>query len=58
MVDEVEPKQILGWAQQIVDALCFVHSKCIMHGDLSIHNILLDGHLNTKLADFAGSSLG
>ncbi|KAH8723057.1 kinase-like domain-containing protein [Phaeosphaeriaceae sp. PMI808] len=44
-------------AQQIVDALCFVHSKHVIHGDLNIQNILLDENFNVKLADFAGSSI-
>ncbi len=54
---EVDSEQKLRWAQQIIDALCFVHSRHVIHGDLNIQNILLDEKLNVKLADFAGSSL-
>ncbi|KAF2813573.1 kinase-like protein [Mytilinidion resinicola] len=54
---KVDSEQKLQWAQQIIDALCFVHSMHVIHGDLNIYNILLDENLNAKLADFAGSSL-
>ena len=47
----------LRWAKQIADALRFVHSVNIVHGDVTCSNILLDGQINAKLTDFAGSSL-
>ncbi|KAK4147640.1 kinase-like protein [Dichotomopilus funicola] len=45
------------WTMQIAEALAFVHSAGVVHGDLTCHNVFLDGELNAKLADFAGSSL-
>jgi serine/threonine protein kinase len=53
----IDIEQLLRWARQITDTLRFVHSKNVIHGDLTCGNILLDAQLNAKLADFAGSSL-
>jgi serine/threonine protein kinase len=50
-------EQRLRWARQITDTLCFVHSKNVIYKDLTCRNILLDAHLNAKLADFASSLL-
>ena len=50
-------EQRLRWAKQIAEALRFVHSTNVIYGDLTCCNKLLDGCLNTKLADFGGSSL-
>ncbi|EOA84628.1 hypothetical protein ACJQWK_06522 [Exserohilum turcicum] len=55
--NKVDYEQKIRWAQQIISALCFVHARGVVHGDLNIFNILLDENLNAKLADFAGSSL-
>lgn len=55
--NKVDYEQKIRWAQQIISALCFVHARGVVHGDLNIFNILLDANLNAKLADFAGSSL-
>ena len=54
---DIDTKQRLRWAKQITDTLRFVSSKNVVHGDLTCSNIFLDRHLDTKLADFAGSSL-
>jgi len=54
---EIAPEQRLLWAQQITDAVAFIHSKGVIHGDLQCGNIFLDDNLNAKVADFAGSSL-
>jgi serine/threonine protein kinase len=41
-----------------VAALHFIHSNNVIHGDLQCHNIPVDAHLDAKVADFGGSSLG
>ncbi|KAK3295826.1 kinase-like domain-containing protein [Chaetomium fimeti] len=51
------PKQHQQWALQIAEALAFIHSAGVVHGDLTCHNIFLDENFNAKVADFAGSSL-
>ncbi|PVH90815.1 kinase-like protein [Periconia macrospinosa] len=50
-------EQRLRWCQQIADALAYIHSSGVIHGDLEVGNVFLDGNLNAKVADFAGSSL-
>lgn len=50
-------EQRLHWMIQIADALDFIHTAGIIHGDLTTANIFLDGGLKAKLADFAGSSI-
>jgi serine/threonine protein kinase len=47
----------LRWAEQLVAALSFIHSKGILHGDISCNNAFLDEEFNLKLGDFAGSSI-
>lgn len=54
---EIETQQRLCWAQQVTDALCFVHTVNVIHGDLTTINIFLTDTLDAKLADFGGSSL-
>jgi len=41
--------------KQIVDGLCYIHSKFIAHRDIKLDNILLDGKGNVKIADFGVS---
>ncbi|KAK4033745.1 kinase-like domain-containing protein [Parachaetomium inaequale] len=55
--DAIPLEQRLRWATQIAEALGFIHSAGIVHGDVTCHNIFLDEGLNAKVADFAGSSL-
>jgi len=47
----------LQWAEQVTEAISFLHSKGIMHCDISCNNIFLDGQFNAMLGDFAGSSI-
>lgn len=41
--------------KQIIDGLCYIHSKSIAHRDIKLDNILLDGVGNVKIADFGVS---
>jgi len=41
--------------KQIIDGLCYIHSKFIAHRDIKLDNILLDGKGNVKIADFGVS---
>ena len=54
---DIGSAQRLRWVQQITDALSFVHSAKVIHGDLTCSNIFLTKELNAKLGDFGGSSL-
>ncbi|KAF1914468.1 kinase-like domain-containing protein [Ampelomyces quisqualis] len=55
--NKVDNKQRLHWAFQIAQALSFTQRAGVVHGDLTCQNVLLDAKLNTRLSDFAGSSL-
>lgn len=45
------------WVKQLANTLHYIHSKNVVHGDLCCNNIFLDKQLNTRLGDFAGSSI-
>jgi serine/threonine protein kinase len=46
---------ILTWATELGEALAFIHERNVIHGDVSIHNILVTDQNSLVLADFAGS---
>ena len=41
--------------KQIIDGLCYIHSKSICHRDIKLDNLLFDGKGNVKIADFGVS---
>ncbi|XP_068459611.1 receptor-interacting serine/threonine-protein kinase 3-like isoform X2 [Clinocottus analis] len=43
---------VCRWAHQVAQGMNFLHSRNIVHHDLKPSNVLLDGDLNAKLADF------
>jgi serine/threonine protein kinase len=47
----------LRWVEQLFDAVGFVHSRSVLHGDISCNNVFLDDNLDVKLGDFAGSAI-
>jgi serine/threonine protein kinase len=54
---DITLQQRLRWCLEISQTLCFIHSSKVIHGDFKCNNIFLDGRLNSKVADFSGSSL-
>lgn len=48
-------RSIPYYCRQIVDAIHYVHTENIVHGDVKPQNILHDGHGKLKLADFGSS---
>ncbi|PTU19928.1 hypothetical protein P175DRAFT_0439760, partial [Aspergillus ochraceoroseus IBT 24754] len=48
----------LRWGRQAAEALMMLHSLNVVHCDLLPRNFLLDLHLNLRIADFGGASLG
>lgn len=54
---QISEKQRISWAIQIAEAIDFIHTAGVIHGDLTCANIFLDEGFNAKLADFAGSSI-
>jgi serine/threonine protein kinase len=41
--------------KQIIEGIGYIHSKKILHRDIKLDNILLDGKGNVKIADFGVS---
>lgn len=52
-----EPSVVLRWAEQLSEALKFVHSNDIIHCDIHTANCFLDEDLNLKLGDFGACSI-
>ncbi|KAJ5121088.1 uncharacterized protein N7515_009049 [Penicillium bovifimosum] len=46
--------QRIKWCRQLADTVVFVHSKWVIHCDITLSNILLDEELNIVLVDFQG----
>ncbi len=46
---EIEARRVFA---QVVDAIRYCHSRSIVHRDIKLENILLDGARNAKVIDF------
>ncbi len=47
--------EVVRWAEQICQALAYVHAKGLIHCDLKPANILVDGQNNVRVVDFGQS---
>lgn len=47
----------LQWVEQTTEAISFIHSKGILHCDISSNNVFLDADYNAMVGDFSGSSI-
>ncbi|OAA54775.1 Protein kinase-like domain protein [Niveomyces insectorum RCEF 264] len=45
------------WIRQTVEGVALLHANGVIHADLKPTNLLLDGDLNLRIADFGGCSL-
>jgi serine/threonine protein kinase len=41
--------------RQVMEALCYLHGRSLMHGDIKLDNLLVGEKLNVKLCDFGFS---
>ena len=48
------PRERLRWAREAAEAVAYIHSKHVIHRDISVGNLLLDKDMHIKLADFQG----
>uniref|UniRef100_A0A4X2KKV0 non-specific serine/threonine protein kinase n=1 Tax=Vombatus ursinus TaxID=29139 RepID=A0A4X2KKV0_VOMUR len=53
-VEETEARRLF---QQILSAVDYCHRHMVVHRDLKPENVLLDAHMNAKIADFGLSNM-
>ncbi|MCJ1339138.1 hypothetical protein MMC09_004427 [Bachmanniomyces sp. S44760] len=56
---EHEPPRHLAvrWILKIAETICYVHSKCVIVGDIASRNVLLDREKSAHLCDFSDAGI-
>lgn len=54
---QLEEKESRRLFQQIISAVDYCHRHMVVHRDLKPENVLLDAHMNAKIADFGKFSV-
>lgn len=54
---KASPEQAARWAEELAEALCYAHSKGVLHCDLKPANVLLDDRGRVRVADFGQSRI-
>ena len=49
--------QRILWCQQVIDGVAYIHSKNVVHNDISARNILLSSSMDIKICDFGFSRM-
>ncbi|KAL5323491.1 hypothetical protein ACEPPN_008028 [Leptodophora sp. 'Broadleaf-Isolate-01'] len=52
-----QAQERLKWALQAAEAVAYIHTRRVIHCDISVGNLLLDKDLNIRLCDFQGRLL-
>jgi serine/threonine protein kinase len=47
----------MRWLLQVAEAVAYIHSKTVIHGDVGCHNFLVQDNGTLALCDFGGSSI-
>lgn len=55
--ETLEPSRSLKWSIHLAEALYYIHSKGVIHFDISCNNMLITEDDDLKLCDFGGSSI-
>lgn len=55
--DSPSVDQRYRWCHQVVSGVAYIHSKNIIHHDISARNILLSSDLDVKICDFGSAAL-
>jgi serine/threonine protein kinase len=50
-------KQKLRWAHQTAERLDYIHENNVIHGDLSLGNLLIDAEMSSRICDISGKLL-
>jgi len=50
--EKLQLADIIGWIQQVADALAYAHSQGVIHRDVKPSNIIIDDNNKARLTDF------